>query len=136
MGLDKEGQQQCPASPALPRSVLLLTRSTHSSCPSCPCPTLEKAAGSVQARRLLPAQRGSPGFWSGWIAVLPPFPRTASVRKHQRGLCSLRFLQHSTEQQQLGAELLNMHNLADHTVALSRPLIKRQLLPHPGEEAC
>lgn len=68
----------------LPRSVLLLTRSIHSSCPSCPCPTLDKAARSVQARRPLPVQCGSPRFWSGWVAVLPLFPRTASTRKHQR----------------------------------------------------
>lgn len=46
----------------LPRSVLLLTRSIHSSCPSCPCPTLDKAARSVQARRPLPVQCGSPDF--------------------------------------------------------------------------
>lgn len=90
--------------------------------------------GIRAAKEAPPCPAWFPGFWGGRVAVLPLFPRAASARKHQRGLCRLRSLQRSAEQQRLRAESLNMHNLADHTVAFSCPLIKRQLLPHPREK--
>lgn len=68
--------------------------------------------------------------------VFSLFLRTVSMKKHQRGLSSLHFLKHSTRQQGRGAGALNMHHLADHKVALSHPLIKRQLLPNTVEKAC
>lgn len=116
-------------SPAPPQEHLQLL-------PQPPCPILDKAAGSVPAWRPPPCPRWFPWIL-GWLGLCaPPVPKDSQREETSKGTWQPALPPAQHRAAAAGAQLLNMHNLTDHTVALSWPLIKRQLLPHPGEKGC